>query len=91
MDLHKLKVYDDPILDRQMEELFRMLAKPSGAGVPTIGPRYPGDEYLDSTANQWYKAVSLTTWAPIGSVGEAPNDGKIYVRRNGAWEELVIS
>lgn len=32
---------------------------------------------------------------PVGGAGDgipdAPNDGKIYVRRNGAWEELVIS
>jgi hypothetical protein len=28
---------------------------------------------------------------PGGGVEEAPNDGKIYVRRNAAWEELVIS
>lgn len=27
---------------------------------------------------------------PAG-ISDAPSDGKIYVRRNGAWEELVIS
>ena len=26
-----------------------------------------------------------------GGIADAPNDGKIYVRRNAAWEELVIS
>lgn len=26
-----------------------------------------------------------------GYITEAPNDGKIYVRRNNAWEELVIT
>lgn len=35
-------------------------------------------------------------WEPVaggagGGIEEAPNDGKIYVRRNQAWEELVIS
>lgn len=28
---------------------------------------------------------------PSGWITDAPNDGKIYVRRNAAWEELVIS
>lgn len=70
-----------------------MLSKPSGSGAPTVLPRYVGDEYLDETAGAWYKAVSLTTWAPLSgsNVTEAPEDGKIYVRRNGAWEELTIS
>lgn len=28
---------------------------------------------------------------PASGIDDAPSDGKIYVRRNGAWEELVIS
>lgn len=27
----------------------------------------------------------------IGALGDAPNDGKLYLRRNGLWEELIIS
>ena len=60
MQLHKLQTYADPVLDRQLEELFRMLAKPIGSGAPTVLPRYVGDEYLDSVAGIWYKATGLT-------------------------------
>lgn len=97
MQLHKLGKYADPVLDRQLEELIRMLVKPTALTPPTVEPRYVGDECLDEATGIWYKSSGLTVadWHPLSGAGvsvpEAPIDGKIYVRRNGAWEELIIS
>lgn len=75
MQLHKLQTYADPVLDRQLEELFRMLAKPTGSGAPAILPRYVGDEYLDETAGIWYKAAGLTvgSWQAGNRFGVTPD------------------
>lgn len=125
---HKIKRYEDPELDRQIEELLRNLSPLQGSGAPTIEPRFLGDQYEDVdsgivyTANglavsDWHtqgadpnkedksnkvtvlSGASTDTQYPSaklvydqlnGKIGDAPNDGKFYVRRNGAWEELVI-
>lgn len=69
MNIHKIKTYADPELDRQLEELFRLLSKPTGVVSPVgaVLPRYLGDEYLDTLAGIWYKATGLTTadWSAI--------------------------
>lgn len=66
MDLHKLKTYDDPTLDAQIEEICRYLARRIGSGTPvgTLDPRYVGDEYFDETNGVWYKAngTATTDW-----------------------------
>ncbi len=100
MDLHKLQTYPDPVLDRQLEELFRMLAKPTGSGAPTVLPRYVGDEYLDETAGIWYKAVGLavTDWRADNRFGVTPDysefeaDGTL-VAYGGAtvWDDINVS
>jgi hypothetical protein len=37
-------------------------------------------------------ATAAATYQPIGSyLTDAPSDGSAYVRKNGAWEQLVIS
>jgi hypothetical protein len=33
----------------------------------------------------------VVTLADVGGIADAPNDGQIYVRRNGLWEVLVIT
>lgn len=46
-----------------------------------------GDSLEYSRANHTHGTPSDPT---SGFITDAPSDGKLYVRRNGAWEELVI-
>ena len=36
-------------------------------------------------------SVAAAAHSHTGMLSDAPNDGKYYLRRNGAWEELAIS
>jgi hypothetical protein len=50
--------------------------------------------YLTSSALSPYllSSVAASTYQPIGSyITDAPSDGTPYVRKNGAWEQLIIS
>ena len=45
-----------------------------------------------STIGLLTSAAAAATYQPIGSyLTDAPSDGSPYVRKNGAWEQLVIS
>lgn len=65
------------------------------AGIPNLDyvPAISGDNTITLTA----AGMDVTApylklnGADVGGIADAPNDGKIYVRRNAAWEELVIS
>lgn len=94
--LHKIKRYEDPELDRQIEELLRNLAPLQGEGPPVATtPRFLGDVYHDvNPGGGVYVANGFTSadWRGVGDLPPPPpNDDKYYLLRNGAWEELIIS
>jgi len=52
--------------------------------------------YIEDNGELWYKKTVPNTWVKVGGAGggtlsEAPLDGRMYGRKDGAWTEVVSS
>lgn len=70
--------------------LWIVLGRPPGAADGRVG-----DYFVNSATLQYYQKTSTIAWSSLGYLGggnvyDAPSDGVYYVRKDGAWEPLVI-